>query len=111
MLPVISGGYSAIPASSHMRFQTMRGAEVLSLRYTFLSVPVPVPVAGADCHLPVVPVVPVVPVGGCRLVVAGWWLPVPVAGCRLPSPPKVAKPIRLYAYTCIRYTHILLMES
>ena len=99
MLPVISGGYSAIPASSHMRFQTMRGAEVLSLRYTFLSVPVPVPVAGADCHLPVVPVVPVVPVGGCRLVVAGWWLRVPVAGCRrhrkLPSL-YACTPIRVY---------------
>jgi hypothetical protein len=93
MLPVISGGYSAIPASSHMRFQTMRGAEVLSLRYTFLSVPVPVPVAGADCQLPVVPVL----VGGCRcrLPVAG-----ATDGC------QAYTPVRLYVYT-----RILLMES
>ena len=77
----------------------MRGAEVLSLRYTFLSVPVPVPVAGADCHLPVVPVVPV---GGCRLVVAG-------AGCRLPlavatESCQAYTPVRLYVYTVYAYS-------
>jgi hypothetical protein len=93
MLPVINGGYSATPASSHMGFQTMREAGVLTRRYTFLSVPVPVPVAGADCQLPVVPVL----VGGCRcrLPVAG-----ATDGC------QAYTPVRLYVYT-----RILLMES
>ena len=86
----------------------------------FLSVPAPVPVAGASCRiqLPVaesgLPVAGAgcrlpVPVASCRLPIAGW-----VAGAGVPCP--VAKPrrlyviIRLYAYMPIYVIRILLKE-